>query len=322
MNPLFEFSLDKEANFAYWTQLLLGQWSWYFEKEKSNLFIKESSRFSSEEQDALNKLKEILQKKGNQYRWLWQRYDGHPISNVEEKETYAFIRSSLNRKFESLWDKEVLSLGKWAAELGEYNFQKIIPVFQKIASFLGISSGTDLVFHTRAKLLISDDFPTGATRPDFKDLIILNVSRVSVAKINRIVGVAAHEFMHLLNNQFGLITHIVDGIDLPTIRQKDGYNWKYLITETILTSITSKRSNTYLGMLLDFNEEEVINDKNLSHKLPLNAYSYEFLIRIAAFRILNKTTHYIDTKKTIDISYINYVIKVLAVLFEEREHNV
>ena len=35
IKPQFKFFIDKEPNFVYWAQLLVGKWSWYFEGENS-----------------------------------------------------------------------------------------------------------------------------------------------------------------------------------------------------------------------------------------------------------------------------------------------
>ncbi|MEK7520878.1 MAG: hypothetical protein AAB560_02250 [Patescibacteria group bacterium] len=318
MSLKFEFIIDKGANFAYWAQLLLGSWSWYFEKENSQLFLEEMGTFSKEEQKALEKLRMILQKKGNQYRWLWQRYGNQPFDNGQDEEVYNLIKSAFDQKFQLLWNKESPSLKQWKTELERYNFEKLLPAFRNIAIFLGLAENLDLT-HPKIKLLISGNFPTGATRADFKNLIILNVSRVPLIKISRAAGVLIHECAHLLNNEGGFMNKLIEAADYPNIKVDGGYKWKYLIGETVLKSVSSHRANTYIGKLLDFSDSERKNDEDLSHKLPLREYGYEFLIRIAASRLFPETIAYIEAGKVIDQMHINNAVNILADLLRERE---
>ncbi|MCP6720191.1 MAG: hypothetical protein KJI72_02640 [Patescibacteria group bacterium] len=320
MTSAFKFVIDKEANFSYWTQLLVGKWGWYFEENNANIFREEHGPFSDEEQKALEKFKSILQKEKNQYYWLWSRYDGLSFKNPQEQKEYSFIKDVLGKRFNLLWDNELPSLKKWADILKQYNFQKLIQVLQKIAMFLGVNNG--IVFPVRVKLLISGDFPTGATRSDFRDLMTLNVSRVSTSQKHRVIGVIVHEFVHIINNRRKLITKFMENTSLPTliIEPERGYRWKYLVTETILTSIASQRSNTFVGKFLDFSELEKRNDEEgLKHKKPLGAYSYEFFIRVAASRVLPETSRYLDAGKVIDTPYTEHVIKILTKLLKERK---
>jgi len=318
MTLKFKFIIDKETNFIYWAQLLLGKWSWYFEEKSSKIFREEIGGLSDDEKKALEDLKTTLQKESNQYLWLWKRYDNRCFDNNEEKEIYLLTRNLLNKKFELFWEKELSHLKRWENELDKFNFQKLTLVLNDISIFIGLSSNTTSEFHARVKLLISNDFPAGATRPDFEDLIILNVSRASIKDIFRVIGVITHEFVHILNNKNKLITDLIKVATIPPIKIEGGYKWKYLITEIIFKSIVSHRANTYIGKLLDFSEETKRLDEGLSHKMPLKSYSYEFLIRIAANRILPETTRYIDSKKVIDSKYINCVIKILTDLLSER----
>lgn len=318
MTPKFEFIIDKEMNFIYWTQLLIGKWGWYFEEKSSRIFSEEISDLSDEEKKALEDLKTILQKEGNQYLWLWKRYDHYPFENDEEKEIYLLVRNLLNKKFELFWEKELSYLERWKNELDKFNFQKFTSILNDVSVFLGLNNDAISEFHTRVKLLISNDFPAGATRPDFEDLIILNVSRVPIKDIFRVIGVIIHEFVHFLDNKGKLITDLIKVAVIPPIKIEGGYKWKYLITETIFKSIVSHRANTYIGKLLDFDEKTKKLDEDLSHKMPLKSYSYEFLIRIAASRILPETTCYINSKKVIDSEYINCIIKILVDLLNER----
>jgi hypothetical protein len=317
MVPLFEFLIDKEANFAYWVQLLLGQWSWYFEKENSILFTNEVGLISNTEQEALNKLRIILQQKDNQYQWLWGRYGNLSLTNLQEQKEYSFIRKALDMKFAPFWNKELLHLNDWKNELERYDFHKLDDAFQKISTFLGIKDDKGAVLRARVKLLISSNFPTGATRPDF-NFIILNVSRAPTIEINRVVGVISHEFTHFIKNKSGFLDSLLKSSMLPSEKLDGEYKWKYLITETILKAISSNRANTYIGSLLDFSESERRQDENLSHRNPLNSYSYEFLIRIAASHILQNTVSYLNNGKIINKDFIKLVIKTLSDLVKER----
>lgn len=315
----FNFIIDKEANFIYWAQLLLGKWSWYFEKDNSKIFSEEVGILSKEEQEGLEKLRLILEKKNNQYRWLWQRYRHDQFDDINENDDYLFIENVLKKKFELLWQKEYPLLAQQKEELQQYDYNKLAPVLENIAVFLGADENViNSTISTDVKLLISGNFPTGAIKNEFGDLIILNVSRVPKEKISRIVGVLIHEATHLIEKRSQIITDILNEIDI-NIEVKDGYSYKYLVSETILKSIVSHRANTYMGKFLDFSAEEKIVDEDLSYKLPLREYGYGFLIRLAANRLLPETTSYIEAGKKLDRPYINKVINILNDLLQEYE---
>ncbi|MBI4993810.1 hypothetical protein HZC33_02540 [Candidatus Wolfebacteria bacterium] len=320
MIPSLEFFIDKEANFIYWAQLLIGPWSWYFEKENSILFSNEIGQISNFEQKALDELKNILQNKNNQYKWLWERYNNFPLVNIQKQKEYSFVKETLTKKFNIFWDKEIILLDNWKNELDQYDFNKFNDLFKKLSIFLGIKDNKDVVSKIRVKLFISSNFPSGATRPDFNDLMILNVSRVPIMKINRVVGVISHEFAHFINNKSGLIKLLLKSSAFPSEKLDEGYKWEYLIAETILKSISSSRANTYSGLFLSFSEQEKRQDENLSHQNPLKSYSYEFLIRIAANHILQNTIDYLDNNKMIDKNFIELTIKTLLNLIKEREN--
>ncbi len=201
----------------------------------------------------------------------------------------------------------------------EYDFNKLGFVFRSIAAFLGTAGNAECVIPTRVKLLISGNFPSGASRFNFGDLIILNVSRVPVTKKSRVIGALIHEFTHLINNKIGLLPKIIKTINYPNINVQEGYKWQYFVTETILKSISSHRANAYVGEFLDFDDETKRRDEDVSYKLPLRKYGYEFLIRVAASRFLSQTINYIETGKIIDAAYVNNAVNILANLLQERE---
>ena len=132
----FKFTIDKEAIFFYWAQLMVGKWSWYFEPENYELFKKNSGEFSDSENEALDKFKSIIQKKENQYLWLWQRYNNQPISNQEEIETFGSVRKILDSKFENVWQGELPKLESWKSRLESHDFAKYHNIFKKIIGFL------------------------------------------------------------------------------------------------------------------------------------------------------------------------------------------
>jgi hypothetical protein len=314
---LFKFTIHKNANFAYWSQLLLGKWSWYFEKENSGLFTAETGILTETEQKALNELRSILQKEENQYQWLWERYTDLPATDPEEKRIYESIQKALEKKFNALWENDLPLLHNWQSALTEFSFKEIWPVIEKISYFFGILN--DAIHHPiNAQLLVSGTFPTGATKPGFESMLILHVSRTPLTSINRVIGVLIHEYIHFIKDESARFTVLLRNV-LPNEAPTGGYAWKYLISETILKSIASHRANTYLGALLNFSAKERKIDTDISHKNPLNAYSYEFLIRIAAVKLLPTTKKYLDSNREIDAGYMQNAMDILLSLINERD---
>lgn len=329
MAPSFKFLIDKEANFTYWAQLIIGKWCWYFQNKNSEFFKKIAGDFSETERDALNKFKFIIQKEENQFLWLWKKYDGQPIFNEVEAENYQYIRTILSNKFELVWAQEFPKLKNWQIYLESYKFQDLDNVFYKIIKFLG---GQNIGKSINIKLMLGGDEPTGATRSDFENLIILNISSVPDNYINRIIGILAHEFAHLINNKNKVLERlsqksffwkifIKNVFHIKRIKLKNNYRWKYLFMETVLKSIAGHRSNNYLGELLDFSKEEKIKDKDFSHKKLLRECSYEFIIRIAANHIFDETKKYFENNQTVDQKYTNKIGDIWADILNELQNS-
>lgn len=328
MTPSFKFLIDKEANFTYWAQLIIGRWCWYFQSKNFEFFKKNAGDFSETEQNALNKFKFIVQKEENQFLWLWKRYDGQPILDKVEAENYQYIRTVLNSKFELVWAEELPKLKNWQMYLESYKFQNLDNVFYKIIKFL---ENQNIKKSINIKLMLGSYEPAGATRSDFENLIILNISSVPNSCANRIIGILMHEFAHLINNKNKVLERfsqksffwkifIKNIFHIKKIKLKNNYRWKYLFTETVLKSIASHRSNNYLGELLDFSKEERIKDKDLSHKKLLREYSYEFIIRIAASQILDETKKYFENNQTVDQKYMNKIGNIWADILNELQN--
>ncbi|MDP3729854.1 MAG: hypothetical protein Q8R26_03895 [bacterium] len=321
MDTQFKYIIDKEANFAYWAQLMLGKWDWYFEKERVELFKKMSGEFSPEEQNALNQFRLILQKEGNQRLWLWQRYAGSEIENNIEREIYFSIRKILDQKFELIWRQEFLLLQQWERLLSSFDIKELETPIQQAMTFLG---GSNKVGIFSVKLFIGSETPTGATQPLVLNLLMLNISHTPANKINKAIGVIIHEFLHLVNNRNGLLKDLMKQAFMQELKTqydtklKDGYKWKYLFIETILRSIASGRSNTYIGEFLEYDDATKKIDADLSHKKPLIEIGYAFMIRIAASKMLEETKSYLSLGKIIDLAYIKKVVEIWKWLLYEQ----
>ncbi len=321
MDIQFKYIIDKEANFAYWAQLMLGKWDWYFEKERIELFKKMSGEFSPEEQSALNQLRLILQKEGNQRLWLWQRYAGSEIEDNIEQETYSSVRKILNQKFELIWGQEFLLLQQWERLLSSFDIKKLEIPIQQAITFLG---GSNKVGIFPVKLFIGSEMPTGATQLLVLNLLMLNISHTPENKINRAIGTIIHESLHLVDNRTGLLKDLAKQAFVQELKTqyetelKGGYKWKYLFTETILRSIASHRSNTYIGEFLEYDDATKKIDADLSHKKPLIEIGYEFMIRIAASKMLEETKGYLSSGRIIDLAYIKKVAKTWTELLHEQ----
>lgn len=313
---MFKFNIDKEANFVYWAQLMCEKWCWFFDAESYNFFKNISKNFSETEQAALNKFKSIIQKENNQFYWIWQRYGNRPILDEPESKIFLETRRVLADKFDELWDQEFPKLIAWQKQLESYDFKRLDLISNKVINFLG---GKNIEGAVTIKLLLGVKTPFGASRFDFPDLLILNISNAQESKINSAVGIALHEFFHIINTRNGLVEKLLSSQakTVENFELKDGYQWKYIFTETILRSIAGHRSNNYLGALLDFTEEERKADSDLSHKKPLGEYGYEFIIRIAASKIFPETKKYLDTHLVIDQKYIECVSKIWLELMKE-----
>lgn len=81
-----------------------------------------------------------------------------------------------------------------------------------------------------------------------------------------------------------------------------------MLIETVVTSLAGKRDENYLNYTLQI---EKMNDplaETINIKKELS--NHGFLIRVAAFRILNETITYMENNKQIDQNYCDKIAKI------------
>lgn len=320
----YNFIVDKETCFVYWVQSLI-KWGWYFDKKEFDYYRGLAKPLTNNEKKSLELLKSILQKNGNQFLWLWNRYAEKKIENPEEYRIWKVIRLNLSDKFEAVWAKEKKNLQCWQKILNKYSFRFLAAPYKKIYNFFKAKTpknkqtiNVKLCFHWDKK------FPAAHVQRNFKNLIILNISNTKQIEIKRIINILAHETIHKIEYASPLSPILLKNSYKKIIKPKrieiEGIKWKHLLTETIITSMASLRFNSYIDRILIDNPERGKPDKIKElnfRRIRRNRKNYSFLIKIAASRIEELTTGYLDKNKIIDQNYCDAIASAWLALIKK-----
>ncbi|MCK4387004.1 MAG: hypothetical protein KAV41_02905 [Candidatus Pacebacteria bacterium] len=304
---LYKFEIDKDTCFAYWAQSLI-QWNWYFnqkERDKWTCFVGELNK---KENDALNFLKEVLEKEDNAYLWLWGRYSGKSLENLEEKEKWEKIKKHLRCKFEIIWQSEYPKLLIWKNKLEDYNFQNLKKDFEKINNFFGVKNGNEIT----VKLLFGFGKKAGGNaKKEFPNLLLLTLSGVDILDINSVIKILLHENIHLIEHNSDkdiLFKKSYQNILAPTKMKQSKPSWRHLIIETAVSSIVGRE----VGYL-----DAKIGLENLSqNKMPIDdksksrVWQYDQKIKTVSAKLSQLTVEYLKNNKEMDENYSNQVARL------------
>jgi hypothetical protein len=309
---VFNFEIDKEACFAYFIQSLID-WGWFFNEKNQDYFSEQIGGLENEEKKSLEKLKKILQKDNNYFLWLWRRYDNLDFRDSDEKDSWEEIKKILWPKFEKIWDIEFKKMEEWRKELATFSFEKFNKDLEKVSNFFNFY---DYPKEIRVKLMFhwDRDNVTAHVRADFNDLILLNLSNLKNSNISkkRVINVLLHEFIHKIQYQSDDFYKIIkkserEIIDPRNITFENDIKWKYLLEETIVNAIASRRFNSYFGRKLTDNESIIEADKIISVDLEKNRNNFGYLIRFIAGEVEDKVSNYLKDNKKFDLELSNFI---------------
>lgn len=281
----FKFIVSKWANFYLFVSNL-SEWHFSARKNYNILWKEELSKFSDEEENALNKFKEIRQNYNSGRTFFEKAFfcADDPFDILQENlskteyQTIKQIFSVLENKFNILYNNDLPLLEKWREEL---------------INRINNSSSTNNITNTLAMLyniLIPEkeiniyiSFSTyqqtgGSANIDDKS-ITLEVSRYPLEKINHALGIIWHEVIHLAyqDNFYKLLL-----ISSPTNQKIADFINELVVASLFPRGILGIRSlNTIPAIKLSpqINETQTIN-------------------------IINLTKIYIDQNKSFDSDFI------------------
>jgi len=301
----YKFEINKEGCLAYWAQSSV-QWNWYFNQEEANKWKEFTGEFTAEEEKGLNRLKEILQKEGNAYLWLWDRYENNQIENKEEKESWKKIKSVLADKFEKIWQVEKPKLEAWKKELEQLDLKDKEDNLKRIFNFFGVSNQEKEI---KAKLLFGFGKKAGgATKKEFPNSMILLLSGADLKNRRFVLNVLLHESLHLLeySSEKDLLFRQSFKEILASLKIKQSQpSWRHLIVESIISSIVGRE----VGYLDKKDLKETTNVSISKEKNRSQFYNQKILLM--AQKVAPITEKYLKDNKEMDSVYTDQVLGIL-----------
>ena len=301
----YKFEINKEGCWAYWAQSSI-RWNWYFNQGEANKWKEFTGEFTVEEENGLNRLREILQKEGNAYLWLWDRYENNQIENKEGKESWEKIKSVLADKFEKIWQIEKPKLEAWKKELEQLDLKDKEDNLKRIFNFFGVFNQEKEI---KAKLLFGFGKKAGgATKKEFPNSMILLLSGADLKDRRFVLNVLLHESLHLLeysSEKDLLFRQSFKEILAPLKIKQSQPSWRHLITESIIGSIIGRgvgcwdkgESKEITGIFVD-------KEKNRNH-------FYNQKILLISQKLAPLTEKYLKNNKEMDSVYTDQVLEIL-----------
>jgi len=200
----FSIVINKLANFYFFIQNL-SEWHFSNRKDYNILWRKELNQFSTKEENALKKFKEIHLRYPFGKFYLGRQFflEENPWAALEQKlsleelESIKNIFLLLEKKFNNFYKNEFILLKKWQATLRkESSNENLITIVNVILSKLYNASpfSKEITIY----ILPSTKSHSGGTGGIIDNKSInLEISRSSLEKVNRAIGIIFHEITHL-----------------------------------------------------------------------------------------------------------------------------
>jgi len=301
----YKFEINRGGCFAYWAQSFV-RWNWYFNQKEVDKWKEITREFNSEEEKVLDNLKKILQKEGNAYLWLWNRYENNPIEDKREQEDWEEIKSILEDKFEKIWQREKPKLEAWLNQLEQLDLKNKEDDLKKIFNFFGV---TDYKEEIKVKLLLGFGKQAGgATKKEFSNSLILLLSETDLIDKEAVLNVLLHESLHLLeysSTKDLLFRQSFKKILAPFKIKQSQPSWRHLIVESIVSSIVGRE----LGYLDKKDLKETINISISKEENRGQFYNQKILLM--AQKVAPITEKYLKDNKEMDSVYTDQVLEIL-----------
>lgn len=347
---VYTFAIDKNACFAYWAQSLI-QWIWLSKKADYEHYARTVGSFTIVEENALQKLKKLLQRKDTGFLWLWNRYVGNEITNPRELLTWQYVQRALKDRFEMVWNEESPKLQKWQKELNAYSFQELNAVFAEVAHFFNKDAGTSKNIIVRLLINYDEKSLRGHAKREFNNCIILALSSLEKRYRDMAISNLVHETIHLMEhasplsealfkdsyqkilkptlrgNLFSSVMKSVMDILcrlLPNLFWMRGPKWRHLFIEAVITSMAGSSLITAYVNQRVFHKPSALPEGSLQtfDFRGKDKKNYSAQIKIVASRLVDLTKEYLDNDKKMDKTYSDAVANTwLTIVKAERDYN-
>lgn len=286
----FSVVINRWAIFYFFIQNL-SEWHFSNRQDYNILWRDELGRFSSEEENALKQFKEIHLRYPFGKLYLGRQFflEENPWTVLEKKlsrEDFINLKnvfSSLEEKFNLLWEKEFSLLTHWQKELGvRINEPKLIKSITDILNVLFNSPPS----REEVKIYLLFSTPDGGASTDGQSIKV-EISRYPINDVNRALGIIWHETIHLCFERQSFLLLL----NKKYPNDSDAVN---LIREATNSSLFP---NGALGIKFFSNKRNLLNTK-----IP-QKYNEKLLVL---------TNKYIDENKSFDNEYIEAIYNLIS----------
>jgi hypothetical protein len=305
----FKFKINKWANFYYFLHNLSEcEWPWPYRKKNITLWRKELNNFSKKEKEALNNFKRIYKK------YFLKKYLGeyfftsnNPWSALKKdlpgkdflmlKEVFKVWNSNFNK----IYKKDLDNLKKWKKKLEKEMAKqkrngKTVLILKKLNILYKTSKKNKEI---KVQLLLSsnptDNYFSGASGErgrglEGKNIILIELSRCPLERINYVIGIIWHEFIH---NSFSN-KKLLPLIKKITKSEKEAHRLEEIINRSLfpIGIMSIKILDTPLPLTLSRGYISDINSKQ-------------------TIKIFNLSNKYLKEKKQFDSNYIKKLKKII-----------
>lgn len=309
------FSVDKQAAFYYWLQIVAGWDDSSAVDAKSLAYYTGQihSVLSQEQRKALHDVKCILQHNSNPRQLLAELYAGNVRSH--DAQTIAERTLSCLPLFEAfVWrDAQKTMLG-WRDLLQAYDFARTNELLMNIKTFL--ASTFDL--HTTLTVYILPNIPdTGVIghRISGTDFILLRpYIKYRQSAIANVVTVVLHEYIHAIESGSTHSRALMKQsyeicIAANHIRPPHGFTWKNMYIEALVYCFANNITGGYARTVVSGKPLPRIEEFQRGfHRLRAKgAATTNDVIAWAGLCITDMVAQYIDEGKVIDAEIVDHI---------------
>jgi hypothetical protein len=318
------FSVDKQAAFYYWLQIV-ARWD-----DSSAVDAKSAAYYtgqihsvlSQEQRKALHNVKYILQHNANPRQLLAELYAGNVRSyDVQTIVEWALPCMPLFETF--VWRDTQKTMLMWRDLLQAYDFARTNELLMNIKTFL--ASTFDL--HTTLTVYILPNIPdTGVIghRISGTDFILLRpYIKYRQSAIANVVTVVLHEYIHAIESGSTHSRALMKQsyeicIAANHIRPPHGFTWKNMYIEALVYCFANNITGGYARTVVSGKPLPRIEEFQRGfHRLRAKgAATTNDVIAWASLCITDIAAQYIDEGKVIDVKIVNYIGRVYQDMYK------
>lgn len=318
------FSVDKQAAFYYWLQIV-ARWDDSSAVDAKSLAYYTGqihSMLSQEQRKALHDVKYILQHNANPRQLLAELYAGNIRSH--DAQTIAERTLSCLPLFEAfVWRDAQKTMLRWRDLLQAYDFARTNELLMNIKTFL--ASTFDL--HTTLTVYILPNIPdTGVIghRISGTDFILLRpYIKYRQSAIANVVTVVLHEYIHAIESGSTHSRALMKQsyeicIAANHIRPPHGFTWKNMYIEALVYCFANNITGGYARTVVSGKPLPRIEEFQRGfHRLRAKgAATTNDVIAWASLCITDIAAQYIDEGKVIDVKIVNYIGRVYQDMYK------